>query len=33
MLFVVLGLLAQWLPIWPNCPKCAQTTDKPKRII
>jgi len=22
MLFVVLGLLAQWLPIWPNCPKC-----------
>jgi len=23
MLFVVLGLLAQWLPIWPNCPKCA----------
>jgi len=23
MLFVVLGLVAQWLPIWPNCPKCA----------
>jgi len=23
MLFVVLGLLAQWLPIWPNSPKCA----------
>jgi len=23
MLFVVLGLLAQCLPIWPNCPKCA----------
>jgi len=21
MLFVVLGLLAQCLPIWPNCPK------------
>jgi len=23
MLFVVLGLLAQWLLIWPNCPKGA----------
>jgi len=23
MLFVVIGLVAQWLPIWPNCPKCA----------
>jgi len=23
MLFVVLGLLAEWLPISPNCPKCA----------
>jgi len=31
MLFVVLGLLAKQLPIWPNCPKCAQTTDRPKR--